>query len=512
MANQTPGAAPLQTGKGRATKIPLDYFKKPNRLEKIKLGLTVVALLVAGAWLAWGAFVPSGSGSTRFSHGPVATAHTGIENQCQACHVDFSPMSEQNLFMKHPSAADGKCLDCHKDAVGPTGAHHKTVKPESTASCAGCHRDHRGRDFSLVRMADSDCTNCHKDMKNHMVAGETSVFANTVTSFASHPEFGTFTKGLKDPGKLKFNHKLHMMPGQAPANSTGALTLGKIKQNDESEFARFKNAAWQKDKAETAPVQLDCASCHLSKPAGHGASKAEERYMQPVTYDTNCKACHPLTFDAAVKGTDGKPFALPHGKPLSDTEGVLESAYFNAAIRGNAAEFRGWQRPPGLRPLPGRSIDSGKPPVVLEGVALLDMVKNSASGAARYLEGKAGCAECHTIASNAIVPVNVPDVWMKHAKFSHAAHVAVSCIDCHAGATDSTVSSDVLMPEVKNCQACHSPARAENGKQLGGTRFECTTCHTYHHADNTNAVLGSLRREDRVALEWRSLLQGKTKK
>ena len=215
--------------------------------------------------------------------------------------------------------------------------------------------------------------------------------------------------------------------------------------------------------------------------------------MQPIKYDTNCKACHPLTFDAAVKGTDGKPFALPHGKPLSETEGMLESAYFNAAIRGNAAEFRGWLRPPGLRPLPGRSIDSGKAPAVLEGVALLDMVKKSASGAATVSEGKQGGLRRvphnrkqrdradqragrldEARAGSAMPPMSRP--YLVHRTAT-------------AGATDSTVNSDVLMPDVKSCRR---PATRRLGWRTASTsaalRFECTTCHTFHHGgDNTNS-------------------------
>ena len=34
--------------------------------------------------------------------------------------------------------------------------------------CGGCHRDHQGRDFSLVHLADADCTSCHRDLKTHM--------------------------------------------------------------------------------------------------------------------------------------------------------------------------------------------------------------------------------------------------------------------------------------------------------------------------------------------------------
>ena len=221
-------SAPLPTGKGRASRIPLDYYKSLNGLERTKLTLTLVALCGTAIWLAWGAFAQPNGGQARYSHGPVAAVHAKWDNDCMACHVPFSPISDQNLFMNHPATADQKCVDCHDQYKVVANDHYKKIEPGSNqlVSCGGCHRDHLGRDISLVRLPDNDCTSCHKDLKNHFKAGDNIVFANAVTSFATHPEFGAYSKGLKDPGKLKFNHKLHLMPGQVAANSAGApLTL-----------------------------------------------------------------------------------------------------------------------------------------------------------------------------------------------------------------------------------------------------------------------------------------------
>ena len=47
----------------------------------------------------------------------------------------------------------------------------------------------------------------------------------------------------------------------------------------------------------------------------------------------------------------------------------------------------------------------------------------------------------------------------------------VKCDDCHH-ATQSRLTSDVLMPGIASCITCHSP----KGKVVA----ECITCHTYH--------------------------------
>src|SRR5262249_17326061 len=157
-------------------RIPLDYFKKPNRIERVKLILTVVALLGCGLWVAWG-FV-SADANTRYSRGPVVTSHASFENDCQSCHVSFSPMSESNWLMQHPSAADGKCQVCHssdpkvKGTNKPAYDHHQNIDSASLTSCAGCHRDHQGREFALNKLPDSTCAACHRDLKSHVKKGE----------------------------------------------------------------------------------------------------------------------------------------------------------------------------------------------------------------------------------------------------------------------------------------------------------------------------------------------------
>jgi hypothetical protein len=496
MATQNPVTPPLQTGKGRASRIPLNYFKTLNGLERAKLLLTVVALVAAGAWVAWGAFVQRTGGEMRYSRGPVALVHAANEADCQSCHVPFSPISEQNLFMKHPSTADGHCQTCHPTLSGDD--HHKNMKTELVPSCAGCHSEHQGRDFSLVRAPDRDCTVCHKDLKGHVKSGESTAFANAVISFAAHPEFGAYSKGLRSPGNLQFNHKLHLMPGQG-----SKYTLEKVRREDPAAYGRF--VAAQTEKSDGALVQLECASCHVLKPAGHGASATTGRYMQHVTYEVNCKACHPLTFDSAVKDGDGRTFALPHGKPWAETEHLLEFEYLRA-VRRDPAAFRGPKAP---RPLPGKSLDE-----VIEKLdpgAEQELARTKAASATRYLEGKAGCGECHVFAGDRIVPVNVPDVWFPHSKFSHAAHSTMKCADCHAGVTDSTVNTGALprnvMPDVKSCQSCHGPAKSEGGKQVGGVRSECVTCHSYHHGDKHEAALGMRGRELDLAADLRRLLR-----
>ncbi len=63
------------------------------------------------------------------------------------------------------------------------------------------------------------------------------------------------------------------------------------------------------------------------------------------------------------------------------------------------------------------------------------------------------------------------DRWMLRSDFDHRKHRNVNCNDCHQ-ATQSRLTSDVLMPGIASCVTCHSPA--------GKVAAECITCHSYH--------------------------------
>ena len=91
-----------------------------------------------------------------------------------------------------------------------------------------------------------------------------------------------------------------------------------------------------------------------------------------------------------------------------------------------------------------------------------------------------------------IIPPAMPDVWLPHATFNHAAHRAVACLECHPGATTS-IDRDrkILLPDIKTCRSCHSehPTAVDFAKQ--SVRFTCTTCHRYHNGDRPYSGIGA---------------------
>src|SRR5262249_37057604 len=164
------------------------------------------------------------------------------------------------------------------------------------------------------------------------------------------------------------------------------------------------------------------------------------------------------------------------------------------------------------RPLPGRDADKDSSSMgeaietkLYNALRLLlgadtsnqDLKSRSVPGSHR------GCVECHelrpplplpldiaTVESAAIVPVNVPDVWFKNARFKHEAHRALDCAQCHEKADASRTSDDVLVPGIDTCLKCHGPADSNNGS--GGASNACTECHRYHVGDGPHHARGGL--------------------
>jgi hypothetical protein len=516
---------PSVTGKQRAARIPLDYYKRPNFMERWKGTLALLAFLVT-VGVAGAAWVLRDGGRPYVSRGPVASVHAAWDDKCEACHTDFRQQGKGSVTAVlfgpsagHDASASLRCEQCHDGTV-----HHGSALVAMTPGCGGCHRDHRGREASLVWLPDADCTQCHSNLKASTKEGKTEKdYDNAVTSFADkHPKFRSLDS---DPGRLKFNHRLHMLAGQVVTpDQASPWTLGKIA--DKATRERYANAPWQKDKSDNAAVVLDCASCHrldagdfgitdANRPAGLASTALTPRavgaYMLPVNYEIHCSACHPLTFDPNLKGADGQLVSVPHRiQPDAAKDfvwGAYAEAYGKKPLDQRVADALK-AGPKASRPLPGKLTEAEKAALGAVGKQTEDadqfLFKADVTRADGFLTtGKTACGECHVFdtagGSKKILPLMVKNVWLEHAKFSHVSHRAADCRLCHANAygllaDGKTVNSEssidhtnVLIAGIESCRQCHSPA--------GGVRSDCTECHNYHHGDKPWQGLGAAARD-----------------
>jgi hypothetical protein len=520
-----------QTGEQRDVPMPRDYFKRPDLLQRWKLRLTIVALVVAAGWCLAG-LVRSDGGRTRYSRGPVAAAHATWESECAACHVSFQPIGSHvgvSAWVGGAHASDPLCQKCH---AGP--AHSSRQIAGQVPACADCHREHRGPDASLVHIKDENCTQCHANLVEHLNPNGPGPQFGNASRFAlhEHPEFKDRLTG-KHPSNLKFSHQLHLTPGMWPNSKKRPLfTLERIK--DDTQRERFRAQQPEGQRGLGAAVQLTCASCHrldsgdfgikikpssleglplqpLLPPRGAGA------YMLPITFENQCQACHLLeTIVGQPKDREPLKLKVPHRLQPAQIHEFLERSLLVDLVKDKPLldeHFRPKRTRPGEAPIDELAAQKT---TLRKLLGELVMTAETSLYADHHT-----CSECHrlegkldiqpsTVPKFKVVPTEVPSVWLPHARFSHAAHGALKCIDCHARAESSETKAetpradkDVLIPGMENCLQCHGPSRRSEGKAIGGARFDCTECHRYHNGDAPLQGRGAAAR----ALEKRLTIQ-----
>ncbi len=166
-----------ETGKERRSRIDLYHYRAPDDAARLRGRLTLLALALAGGWIAIAPAFRSGRATdlrlfqqnVLTSKGPLARSHAAWETACETCHVPFKPIngSQWGASLWNGSrASDAKCQNCH---AGP--AHHANQLPAAGPACAECHHDHQGREASLLAMDDAVCTSCHQRLAEHRGPG-----------------------------------------------------------------------------------------------------------------------------------------------------------------------------------------------------------------------------------------------------------------------------------------------------------------------------------------------------
>ena len=427
-----------RTTKKLAQRIDLDYFKRPNSLRRWKLLLSVAAPALAILIVAWYGV----RGDRRvYSAGGLATAHAVLTKQCSACHLS-------NLGFSDKKVIDQKCLACHD---GPL--HHGNQA--FTPSCAFCHSDHRGA-IRLAATSDANCTRCHANLT--VRSGEPSFVQNIDSFERNHPEFDVLRSGRRDPGTIQLNHYLHLQPNLlGPNGSRVQLVCGDCHRS-----VADAGAPWPYGDAKSRAVSPNALSTDGFKNETSVAASSRA-YMAPPTYAQTCAGCHALQFDKRL------PDAVPHDKP--EVIHPFLVAKLQAYIAAHPGELRVPRDP--SRDLPEQPI-----PADYRLLTPPQWVGERAAEDEEVLWRKT-CKQCHTLIAGErgalpeVAPSNITARYMPHANFDHSQHGLVDCASCHAAATTSQQSSDVLLPGIATCRACH-----HSGTEAAESR--CFECHTYH--------------------------------
>jgi len=425
-----------RTTKLVARRHDLNYFKRLSPLRAWQWWLAGAALIAAVLWFGGSEFL---HGSQALSAGPMSNSHAVFGTRCELCHV---PVVEATgwtpSFGMRKRVPDSACLQCH---VAP--AHHP-METKETPTCGSCHTEHIGA-MHLAAVADSSCTQCHAQLQSH--AGVSHV-AGSVSSFATnHPEFEPLRQASDSDKRaataLVFNHAEHMKAGL---------------------------------KGPTGPVTLECVTCHI---ATLNAEGRHGRSFAPVTFERSCRSCHTLQFDGHLQAE------APHGKVEDDAAFVTKSLTDFAQTHPQvvSAEIRSWPNEPLL---PGQ-VKMPPPHTQSEWIA------NRIARADTIL-WREKCGLCHNAADGSIAynsatmglpvfaPVKEPQKWLSSAVFSHPAHQAVACAECHTQALTSASEHEAMMPSIRTCRRCHDGRSSPQGPAVAAGHAEsgCFLCHVYH--------------------------------
>jgi len=463
------------------------------------LGISILLATLA-APLAYYYLVPGQpriNPTAQWSPGPLSSGHAFLEKNCVACHV--------KAFRTIPDEA---CLSCHRnglDAIAASRAAERTADMGSPLAphpandhaeasllrraketpavatnpvisafdglfahpserCTSCHTDHVGaagqRPSTVgpahptpVQVTEADCATCHEHLKAHIP--DTALL--DVRDFDHHPDFRSLIATLAENGRPKF---------ESDAVADGPFDTG-LKFSHKQHLAATGDVARQAaqyGKPAAPDGRLSCSACHHPDKEGRG--------FLPIEMTRDCAACHSLQ----IPGIGGQITSLPHGEPARVVAKMVD--YYKSGGDTNATGI--------TRMRPGGAFQA------TTGVLSDAMIAHKVR--AVFMDDTAEphpCYGCHTFKTPAgpntlvfkIVPVHVVNRYLPRSGFDHSvpqhlvdANGKPLCLNCHL-ATKSDSLSNVVIPGIATCKACHG-ARNGLGQELAASN--CTECHGYH--------------------------------
>lgn len=482
-----------ETGKQRSQRIQIDYYRQRGRLY---VGRYLCALIGLVAAALYSLYVIAAGGSAQVITGPVAQAHAAFESDCQQCHLEFTPIDSRAVKLDIPLAnirptaslqhLESACQKCHA-----VGSHHRmsmnATGQLADQNCGHCHGEHKGRDHDLVLLTNRQCLSCHEQLAD--VCPATTVRGSVVDfTEQGHGDFASLAK--PDPGKVKFDHRQHMLPGQVNEGEKGGMTIGMLDPS-----ARLKYRREGQDDASL--VQLECASCHqLSGMPGDGRRLSADaelgRYLAPISYEQHCAACHAMNPGIAT----GDTTPLPHAVEWSKIELLLRGTLAGARASGQSRSPRDDSQ---SSPQPGKGAGGF-------GAAASLVAADEVAAARARVESQ--CLQCHDrdsitdqrIHSAVSSEPMIPPRWFARGLYDHAAHRQIDCRYCHQQAYPTSGSPAppedhrmVMIAGIDSCTGCHRDAESPTpasvsspdvvallGGQATWASDACTLCHRYH--------------------------------
>lgn len=397
-----------------------------------------------------------------WSTGALSSAHHGLEDNCEACHVEpFVAVRDETCLTCHEDIGDHAVDDSMILAMGePQGADallwrvaHAFGKP-GPGACTDCHTEHEGAG-RMEPTAQQFCADCH----NTLDARLTDTALGNARDFGElHPEFKALVRPARGADEVR------MSLASNPIDWNGLRFPHDLHLENDGGVARMASRLGQT--AGYEPGGLECADCHT--PTADGV-----RFL-PVDMEQDCESCHSLVYDRV-----GSTFrTLSHGN-VEQVEADLLAA------------DRSPRRPVSTgRVRPGEFAQGGTY------YSNFSRVSPSVLRASAMSEDGL-CGECHLPGDRSqgplsVAPVTQQDRYFIHGWFDHADHTQEDCATCHAAESSGT-ASDLLLPDLASCRDCH-----QGEKSLAAeVPSSCAMCHSYHPREGAAAAPPRIARNTR---------------
>ena len=443
------------------------------------------------------------------SPGPLARSHVKLEgaDQCGKCHTPGKGVT------------DDRCLECHADAK--TSRFHGDHRKQSGKDCATCHRDHRGRDFQMIRWkpptdfdhartgyklagkhADLKCGKCHTKKQRWM-----GLEAGCVKCHQDRhkPSLGKACdqchSQLRFDKAEKFDHAKAKFPLRGRHLKVDCAKCHE-KAGIEGRFRGLKFAACadcHREPVDKHSGERDCAGCHgndgwakVERRAGVDLHARTKMPLRGKHLDVACEKCHTArktdvgsASDAAARlrlfgglQTDcAQCHRDPHGRRFgSDCASCHGEADWKLRkpdhFDHDRTHFplRGGHRAVACKTCHKRVGSYKKRFAGVASRTCQTCHGDPHGGPFQSVEGGDACTGCHS--EEAFVPVRYGLDDHKRAAFVvRDSHRVVACRACHKPVAAAPLAGGLL-------------ARGSRGReiaQLHGTPQTCRTCHTDPH-------------------------------
>ncbi len=375
-----------------------------------------------------------------------------LNKNCDACHANGFEVVQ-----------DTTCLSCHAATNHHFDINKHDVAKLENSRCASCHLEHEDP-LQIVRQDDQLCVACHNDMAETGVANTDLI---DVDSFGSEQKL----RGTKKPHPA---FKVSMLQPNGLADQTIWETVrvalaDSPKEQSNLVFPHDVHLAPDGIDAPEGQRILQCNSCHLNDDAGE--------LMQPINMVNHCSDCHTMVFDETAPDR-----VVPHGDP--DTVLLTLEEYYSRQFllaelgrEPTAQEVKDFM----LR-RPGKAVVQRE-----QQQQTLASPWGKANSVAKEIFEQTTCKTCHETSIDdsgkhlskwRVNPIRLTTNWMPKSDFDHLSHKTFACASCH-NATSSEDATDVLMPDLASCEACHTGSRTHENK-LPTT---CIGCHEFHLPD-----------------------------